>query len=83
MHRCDPCSSPQHLSLQLDNFLLVLDRRGDHEILMCPRFLICLGPYLVYGVDFHLECVAVLRVRWLLLCVLFYWLALYLLLSMA
>ena len=62
MYRCDPCSSPQNLCLQVDNpqknsvnpilssfgnFLLVLDRRGDHKVFISPRFLIRVGPYLV------------------------------------
>ena len=83
MYRCDTCSSSQNLSLQVDNFLLMLNRRGDRKVLMGPRILIRLGPYLVDGVDLHLESVAVLRVRWLLLCMFLFWLALYLLIHLA
>jgi hypothetical protein len=50
---------------------------------MGPRILIRLGPYLVDGVDLHLESVAVLRVRWLLQCLFFFWLAFHLLLHLA
>ena len=50
---------------------------------MGPRILIRLGPYLVYGVDLHLESITVFGVRWLLLRIFFFWLALYLLLHLA
>jgi hypothetical protein len=61
----------------------MLNRRGDRKVLMGPRILIRLGPYLVDGVDLHLESVAVVRVRWLLLRMFLFWLALYLLINLA
>lgn len=67
MYRRDTCGRPQNLSFQVDNFSLMLNRGGDHEVFMSPRILVRLGSYLVDGVDLHLESVAVFRVRWLLL----------------